>query len=73
VRAASPSSPRDGSYGLHHFLTAIRAGADVTPHGADFEDGNCAAEVCDAIVRSGHSGSRETVTYRAGSAAVPAR
>jgi predicted dehydrogenase len=73
VRAASPSSPRGGWVGLHHFLSAIRDGADVTPHGADFEDGNHAAAVCDAIVRSAHSGSRETVTYRAGSAAVPAR
>jgi predicted dehydrogenase len=58
---------------LHHFLTAVRDGTDVTPHGADFEDGYRAAEVCDAIVRSARSGSRETVTYRAGSAAVPAR
>jgi predicted dehydrogenase len=58
---------------LHHFLTAIRDGTDVTPHGADFEDGYRTAEVCDAIVRSARSGSRETVTYRAGSAAVPAR
>ncbi|MEA2384822.1 MAG: hypothetical protein QOH72_4793 [Solirubrobacteraceae bacterium] len=58
---------------LHHFLTAIRDGTDVTPHGADFEDGYRTAEVCDAIVRSAGSGSRETVTYRAGSAAVPAR
>jgi predicted dehydrogenase len=58
---------------LHHFLTAIRDGTEVTPHGADFEDGYRTAEVCDAIVRSAGSGSRETVTYRAGSAAVPAR
>jgi predicted dehydrogenase len=33
---------------LHHFLTAIREDADVTPHGATFEDGYRAAEVCDA-------------------------
>jgi predicted dehydrogenase len=58
---------------LHHFLSAIRDGTDVTPHGADFEDGYRAAEVCDAIVRSARSGNRETLTYRAGSAAVPAR
>jgi predicted dehydrogenase len=56
---------------LHHFLTAIRDGTDVAPHGADFEDGYRAAEVCDAIIRSARSGRRETVTYRAGSATEP--
>jgi predicted dehydrogenase len=49
---------------LHHFLTAVRDGGSVRPHGADFEDGYRAAEVCDAIQRSAASGSRETVTYR---------
>jgi predicted dehydrogenase len=49
---------------LHHFLTAIRTGGDVGPHGADFEDGYRAAEVCDAVVRSAQSGARETVRYR---------
>jgi predicted dehydrogenase len=49
---------------LHHLLTAIRAGDDVRPYGADFEDGYRAAEVCDAIVRSAASGAREQVTYR---------
>ena len=49
---------------LHHFLTAIRTGSDVGPHGADFEDGYRAAEVCDAMLRSSASGARETVTYR---------
>jgi predicted dehydrogenase len=53
---------------LHHFLTAIRDDTDVAPIGADFEDGYRAAEVCDAIVRSARSGSREAVTYRAGEA-----
>ena len=33
-------------------------------HGATFEDGYRAAEVCDAIVRSSESGSRVTVSYR---------
>jgi predicted dehydrogenase len=49
---------------LHHMLTAIAGDTDVAPHGATFEDGYRAAEVCDAIVRSSESGRRETVTYR---------
>jgi predicted dehydrogenase len=49
---------------LHHLLTAIRTGGDVGPHGADFEDGYRAAEVCDAIARSAETGTRETVRYR---------
>ena len=44
---------------LHHFLAAIAEDTDVAPHGATFEDGYRAAEVCDAIVRSGESGRRE--------------
>jgi predicted dehydrogenase len=48
----------------HHFLTAIRTGGDVTPHGADFEDGYRASEVCDAVLRSAASGEREEVRYR---------
>jgi predicted dehydrogenase len=55
---------------LHHLLHAIAAGAEVRPHGADFEDGYRAAEVCDAIARSAEHGRRETVSYRALSAAV---
>jgi predicted dehydrogenase len=49
---------------LHHILAAIAADADVAPHGATFEDGYRAAEVCEAIVRSGDSGRREKVEYR---------
>jgi predicted dehydrogenase len=49
---------------LHHFLAAIAADTDVAPHGATFEDGYRAAEVCDAIVRSGESGRRESIAYR---------
>jgi predicted dehydrogenase len=49
---------------LHHVLTAIAGDSDVAPHGATFEDGYRAAEVCDAIVRSGESGRREQITYR---------
>ena len=49
---------------LHHFLEAIAGRHGVAPHGATFEDGYRAAEVCDAIVRSGTSGRREAVVYR---------
>jgi predicted dehydrogenase len=49
---------------LHHLLTAIAEDSDVGPRGATFEDGYRAAEVCDAIVRSGASGRREEVEYR---------
>ena len=49
---------------LHHFLAAIADDTDVAPHGATFEDGYRAAEVCDAIVRSSESGRREKLEYR---------
>jgi predicted dehydrogenase len=49
---------------IHHLLHAIATGGEVRPHGADFEDGYRAAEVCDAILRSSESGRREAVTYR---------
>jgi predicted dehydrogenase len=49
---------------LHHLLSAIRDDGDVAPHGATFEDGYRCAEVCDAILRSAESGSREEVSYR---------
>ncbi len=49
---------------IHHLLGAIADGSDVAPHGATFEDGYRAAEVCDAIVRSGESGRREPLAYR---------
>jgi predicted dehydrogenase len=49
---------------LHHLLAAIADDGDVGPHGATFEDGYRAAEVCDAIVRSGADGRRQQVTYR---------
>jgi predicted dehydrogenase len=47
-----------------HLLDAIGNDRSVGPHGATFEDGYRAAEVCDAIVRSAESGRRETVVYR---------
>jgi predicted dehydrogenase len=46
---------------LHHLLRAIAAEGTVAPHGATFEDGWRAAEVCDAIARSSASGAREEV------------
>jgi predicted dehydrogenase len=49
---------------LHHMLSAIGGDTDVAPHGATFEDGYRASEVCDAVVRSSESEKRETVTYR---------
>ncbi len=49
---------------LHHMLSAIAGDTGVAPHGATFEDGYRAAEVCDAIARSSESGRREQVSYR---------
>jgi predicted dehydrogenase len=49
---------------LHHLLTAIAEDTDVAPHGATFEDGYRAAEVCDAIVRSSEEGRKTEITYR---------
>ena len=49
---------------IHHLLTAIRDDSDVAPHGATFEDGYRAAEVCDAIVHSAVLGRREEIDYR---------
>ena len=49
---------------LHHLLAAIAERRDVGPHGAGFEDGYRAAEVCDAISRSAASGVREPIAYR---------
>jgi predicted dehydrogenase len=49
---------------LHHMLVAIATDTDVAPYGATFEDGYRAAEVCDAILRSGETGRREPVSYR---------
>jgi predicted dehydrogenase len=49
---------------LEHLLGAIAGRNEIAPHGATFEDGYRAAEVCDAIMRSAGSGSRETIAYR---------
>jgi predicted dehydrogenase len=47
-----------------HLVGAIAGENAVSPHGATFEDGYCAAEVCDAILRSAKSGRRETIECR---------
>jgi len=49
---------------VHHLLAAIAQDREVGPHGATFEDGYRAAEICDAIVRSAQGGAREAVRYR---------
>jgi predicted dehydrogenase len=49
---------------LHHMLRAIAGDVEVAPYGATFEDGYRAAEICDAIVRSGASGARVALSYR---------
>jgi predicted dehydrogenase len=49
---------------LHHLLSAIAGADSVMPHGADFEDGYRAAEVCEAILRSSQTGQREPLTFR---------
>jgi len=45
-------------------LNAIAGEGSVSPHGATFEDGYRAAEVCDAILRSNESGRKARVVYR---------
>jgi predicted dehydrogenase len=50
---------------IHHLLDAIANGREVGPHGASFEDGYRAAEVCDAVLRSAETGRREQLRYRA--------
>jgi predicted dehydrogenase len=49
---------------LLHMLRAIAGEVDVAPYGATFEDGYRAAEICDAIVRSGETGRREQIAFR---------
>jgi predicted dehydrogenase len=49
---------------LEHLLGAIAGRNQVAPHGATFEDGYRAAEVCDAIVSSAQGGRREVVSFR---------
>ena len=47
-----------------HLLAAIAGEQDVDPHGATFEDGYRAAEVCEALLRAAARGTREHVAYR---------
>jgi predicted dehydrogenase len=49
---------------LEHLVRAIAGEVAVAPHGATFEDGYRAAEVCDAILRSAASGRKERIRYR---------
>jgi predicted dehydrogenase len=49
---------------LHHMLDAIANDRLVAPYAATFEDGYRAAEICDAVVRSGESGAREEISFR---------
>ncbi len=49
---------------LLHLLTAVKDDTEIGPHGATFEDGYRCAEICDAIIRSHESGSREEIKYR---------
>jgi predicted dehydrogenase len=49
---------------IHHVLTALAGKGEIAPHAATFEDGYRAAEICDAILRSGETGSREAVAFR---------
>jgi len=49
---------------IAHLLTAIAGNAEVAPHGATFEDGYRASEVCDAIVRSANERRRVEIGYR---------
>ncbi len=49
---------------VRHLLAAIAGEDGVAPHGATFEDGYRAAEVCDAIARSSERGTREEIAPR---------
>ena len=49
---------------VEHLLGAIAGRNDVAPHGATFDDGYRAAEVCDAVARAAETGRREQVVYR---------
>jgi predicted dehydrogenase len=50
---------------VEHLLGAIAGRNEVAPHGATFEDGYRAAELCDAVARSAATGAREEVAFRA--------
>ncbi|HEX2070951.1 MAG TPA: Gfo/Idh/MocA family oxidoreductase [Thermoleophilaceae bacterium] len=48
---------------IRHLLAAIAGDGAVAPYGATFEDGYRAAEVCDAILRSGEQRSCQRIAY----------
>jgi predicted dehydrogenase len=52
------------AFELGHLLQAIAAEGAVGPIGATFEDGFRASVVCDAILRSAKSGTREAIDFR---------
>ena len=62
--ATSSAGSTHSSTRSQHLLDAIAGDSEVAPHGATFEDGYRAAEVCDAIVRAGETGTRQAVQYR---------
>jgi predicted dehydrogenase len=49
---------------IDHLFGAIAGRNSIAPHGATFEDGYRAAEVCDAIIKSALSGTSIPIQYR---------
>jgi len=58
------------SHEVLHLLNAIAHEEPVGPHGATFEDGYRANEVCDAVLRAAASGQRQTLEYRSAMSAL---
>jgi predicted dehydrogenase len=51
---------------LRHFLGAVAGRWDVEPHGASFMDGLRCAQICDAVLASAASGTRQAIPAPAG-------
>src|SRR6202035_3237096 len=51
---------------LRHFLGAVAGRWDVEPHGASFMDGLRCAQICDAVLASAESGTRQAIPAPAG-------
>lgn len=51
---------------LRHFLGAVAGRWQVEPHGASFEDGLRCAQICDAVLASAASGTRQRVPTPSG-------
>jgi predicted dehydrogenase len=51
---------------LRHFLGAVAGRWQVAPHGANFEDGLRCAQICDAVLASAASGTRQRISAPAG-------